>query len=193
MILYIGPLPTDLATGGFSYGLPAKAKIILHSDFVSIGEEKWEGLHFVPIFKKLIAQLSQNCSGLTKAKPKAIVNAIVAFNALFGETNISIGCKKQHFESTDHPSLSQVPSSNIISGSVSNPTFNQVTASSPKSELHSLLRLIYLCRRRASISRRSFTAALDSPWELFLVPWSHAESRSIMGAWSCLWVMEVCR
>jgi pyruvate decarboxylase len=82
MILYVGPLPSDSATGGFSYGLPVKAKIILHSDFVSIGEEKWEGLHFVPIFKRLTAKLSQNYSGLTQAKPKAIVNAFaLLFNA----------------------------------------------------------------------------------------------------------------
>jgi pyruvate decarboxylase len=82
MILYVGPLPSDSATGGFSYGLPAKAMIILHSDFVSIGEEKWEGLHFVPILKKLTVQLSQNYSGLMQAKPKAIVNAFaLLFNA----------------------------------------------------------------------------------------------------------------
>ena len=87
MILYIGPLPSDSATGGFSYGLSEKAKIILHSDFVSIGEEKWEGLHFVPILKKLTAQLSQNSSGLTQAKPKAIVNAFaLPFNAPFGRS-----------------------------------------------------------------------------------------------------------
>lgn len=87
MILYIGPLPSDSATGGFSYSLPAKAKIILHSDFVSIGEEKWEGLHFVPILKKLTAQLRQNSSGLTQAKPKAIVNAFtLPFNVPFGRS-----------------------------------------------------------------------------------------------------------
>jgi TPP-dependent 2-oxoacid decarboxylase len=97
VILYIGPLPSDSATGGFSYGLPAKAKITLHSDFVSIGEEKWEGLHFVPILKKLTAQLSQDSSGLTQAKPKAIVNAFaLSFNAPFGEANIFIGRNKQH-------------------------------------------------------------------------------------------------
>jgi hypothetical protein len=47
MILYIGPLPSDSSTGGFSYGLPANAKITLHSDFVSIGEEEWKGMNFV--------------------------------------------------------------------------------------------------------------------------------------------------
>jgi pyruvate decarboxylase len=77
MILYIGPLPSDSATGGFSYGLPAKAKITLHSDFVSIGDEKWEGLHFVPILKKLVAQLRWNPPDLTLAKPKAAVNVFV--------------------------------------------------------------------------------------------------------------------
>ena len=78
MILYIGPLPSDSATGGFSYGLPAKAKITLHSDFVSIGEEKWEGMHFVPVLKKLVAQLRSNSSALTQAKPKTAVIAFVS-------------------------------------------------------------------------------------------------------------------
>jgi TPP-dependent 2-oxoacid decarboxylase len=100
VILYIGPLPSDSATGGFSYGLPAKAKIILHSDFVSIGEEKWEGLHFVPILKKLTAQLSQTSSSLTQAKPRAIVNALaLPFNAPFGEANVLIAHSKRHCES----------------------------------------------------------------------------------------------
>jgi TPP-dependent 2-oxoacid decarboxylase len=89
IILYIGPLPSDSATGGFSYGLPTKAKITLHSDFVSIGEEKWEGLHFVPILKRLTAKLSHDSSGLMQAKPEAIVNALMLpFNAQCGGANI---------------------------------------------------------------------------------------------------------
>ena len=67
MILYIGPLPSDSATGGFSYDLPAKAKITLHSDFISIGDDKWEALHFVPIVKKLVSQLRSNSSGRTQS------------------------------------------------------------------------------------------------------------------------------
>jgi pyruvate decarboxylase len=78
VILYIGPLPSDSATGGFSYGLPAKAKITLHSDFVSIGDQKWEGMHFVPIIKKLVARLRSNSSGLAPTKPNAAVNAFVS-------------------------------------------------------------------------------------------------------------------
>jgi pyruvate decarboxylase len=78
VILYIGPLPSDSATGGFSYGLPAKAKITLHPDFVSIGDEKWEGMHFVPIIKKLVARLRANASGLTRTKPTVAVNTFVS-------------------------------------------------------------------------------------------------------------------
>lgn len=77
MILYIGPLPSDSATGNFSYGLPARAKIMLHSDFVSIGDEKWEGIHFVPVIKKLVARLRSDSFSLTHAKPGTTVSAIV--------------------------------------------------------------------------------------------------------------------
>jgi pyruvate decarboxylase len=77
MILYIGPLPSDSSTGGFSYCLPASAKITLHSDFVSIGEEEWKGMNFVPILKKLVAKLRRNSSDLMLEKPQAAVNAFV--------------------------------------------------------------------------------------------------------------------
>jgi TPP-dependent 2-oxoacid decarboxylase len=100
VILYIGPLPSDSATGGFSYGLPAKAKITLHSDFVSIGDEKWEGVHFVPITKKLVARLRLNPSGLAQAKPYTSVTAFISFSeGLLGQSNISIGCNKHRFAS----------------------------------------------------------------------------------------------
>lgn len=73
MILYIGPLPSDSTTGGFSYALPANAKITLHSDFVSVGEEVWKEVHFVPIIQKLLVQLRANASGLTRGLPKTAV------------------------------------------------------------------------------------------------------------------------
>jgi pyruvate decarboxylase len=78
VILYIGPLPSDSATGGFSYSLPVKAKVTLHSDFVSIGDEKWEGIHFVPIIKKLVAQLRSNSFSPTLVKPATTVRALMS-------------------------------------------------------------------------------------------------------------------
>ena len=98
MILYIGPLPSDSATGGFSYGLPTNAKVTMHSEFISIGDEKWEGLHFVPIIKKLVAKLRSNASSLAQPNPNAAVNALLLwFHAPFGEANVCTGYNKRQF------------------------------------------------------------------------------------------------
>ena len=98
LILYIGPLPSDSATGGFSYGLPANAKVTMHSEFISIGNEKWEGLHFVPIFKKLVAKLRSDYLGPTQSKPNAAVNALLLwFHAPFGKAKFRTGCNKRQF------------------------------------------------------------------------------------------------
>lgn len=54
VVLSVGNYPTDMNTGLFTQKLATFGTLVLlHTDYVGIGEKKWQGLSFVPVVKKL--------------------------------------------------------------------------------------------------------------------------------------------
>jgi len=56
-IIHIGAFPTDSNTGGWSQSLPQGSLIDLRHDRVSVATKSWQGIHFSPIVKRLLAVL----------------------------------------------------------------------------------------------------------------------------------------
>jgi pyruvate decarboxylase len=56
-VLNIGPLPSDSNTGGFTREIKDEHLVWLGHDFCKVQDQTFDGVHFLPILKKLVAAL----------------------------------------------------------------------------------------------------------------------------------------
>ncbi|KAK9236105.1 thiamine diphosphate-binding protein [Lipomyces kononenkoae] len=59
-VLNIGPLLSDSNTGGFTRFIDNKHLIMLHPSYVEVFGVRHDGLHFLPILEKLVAQIDKS-------------------------------------------------------------------------------------------------------------------------------------
>lgn len=55
LVIHAGRFPTDTNTAGWSQKLQSAA--VLHPSYVSLGEERWDSVSFVPVVKKLLLRV----------------------------------------------------------------------------------------------------------------------------------------
>ncbi|KAK9486913.1 thiamine diphosphate-binding protein [Lipomyces starkeyi] len=60
VVINIGPLISDSNTGGFTRFIEDKHLIVLHPSYVEIFGVRHEGLHFLPVLEKLVAQIDKS-------------------------------------------------------------------------------------------------------------------------------------
>jgi pyruvate decarboxylase len=59
LVIHVGRFPTDSNTGGWSGKIQTANTIVLHPEYVSVRDENWRPLSFVPIIKKLARALKE--------------------------------------------------------------------------------------------------------------------------------------
>lgn len=57
LVLNIGPLPSDSNTGGFTREIKDEHQVWLGHDFCKVQDKTFDGVHFLPVLKKLVAAL----------------------------------------------------------------------------------------------------------------------------------------
>ncbi|KAL7275678.1 hypothetical protein RUND412_001365 [Rhizina undulata] len=62
LVLNVGYFPTDSNTGGFTREVDEKKAILLRPDYCQILGERFDGVHFLPLLEKLIAELATSGS-----------------------------------------------------------------------------------------------------------------------------------
>ncbi|KAI9836762.1 MAG: hypothetical protein M1819_000927 [Sarea resinae] len=69
LLFHIGPLPSDSNTGGWSQHLESANLVVFHPRYVSIAGDRTEGVHFVPVLRKLVAAIEKRGLHLHESKP----------------------------------------------------------------------------------------------------------------------------
>jgi pyruvate decarboxylase len=59
LVLNIGPLLSDSNTGGFTRNIPSKQLVVLGHDHCQIQDVKFEGIHFLPVLKRVVEELEK--------------------------------------------------------------------------------------------------------------------------------------
>lgn len=59
MVLDIGPVHSDSNTGGFTRNIVDDHTIILAHNYCKIRGKKYEGIHFLPILKRIVEELEK--------------------------------------------------------------------------------------------------------------------------------------
>lgn len=57
LVIHVGRFPSDSNTGGWSGKIQTGNTVMLHPEYVSVRNENWRPLSFVPILKKLVQAL----------------------------------------------------------------------------------------------------------------------------------------
>ncbi|KAF1981083.1 pyruvate decarboxylase [Aulographum hederae CBS 113979] len=70
VVLNIGPLLSDSNTGGFTRRLTEKQVVMLAHDHIQIDGEKFEGVHFLPVLKKLVVELEKSPKEYNLPRPQ---------------------------------------------------------------------------------------------------------------------------
>ncbi|KAE8448867.1 hypothetical protein EG329_008869 [Mollisiaceae sp. DMI_Dod_QoI] len=60
LILNIGTLLSDSNTGGFTRNIADNQLVILAHDFCQIHDQKFDGVHFLPVLERIVAKLEEN-------------------------------------------------------------------------------------------------------------------------------------
>jgi len=60
LVLNLGPLLSDSNTGGFSREIKDKNLVSLGHDFCQIREKKFANVHFLPVLKRVMEELSRD-------------------------------------------------------------------------------------------------------------------------------------
>ena len=59
LVLDIGPLHSDSNTGGFTRNITDGHTIILAHDYCQIRSKRFEGVHFLPVLKRIVEELEK--------------------------------------------------------------------------------------------------------------------------------------
>lgn len=59
MVINLGPLLSDSNTGGFSRHIPNHKLVMLAHDYCQIFDERFEGVHFVPVLKRILEEIEK--------------------------------------------------------------------------------------------------------------------------------------
>ncbi|KAJ9609845.1 hypothetical protein H2200_006174 [Cladophialophora chaetospira] len=70
LVLNIGPLPSDSNTGGFTREIKDEHLIWLGHDFCKVQDQSFEGVHFLPVLKKLVAALESDTKKYNLPRPQ---------------------------------------------------------------------------------------------------------------------------
>lgn len=62
LVLNIAPLLSDSNTGGFTRAIADGNLVILAHDYCQIHKEKFDGVHFLPVLKRLVEELEKQPS-----------------------------------------------------------------------------------------------------------------------------------
>ncbi len=57
-LIHIGPFPSDSNTGGWTQKLEPQHVIHLGWDRILVAGKRWDGIHFVPVLKRLLQKIS---------------------------------------------------------------------------------------------------------------------------------------
>lgn len=57
LVLNIGPLLSDSNTGGFTRNITNEKLVILGHDCCQVHEDKFPGVHFLPVLKRIVEEL----------------------------------------------------------------------------------------------------------------------------------------
>ena len=59
LVINIGPLLSDSNTGGFTRDIPTETVIVLAHDYCQVRSERFDGLHFIPVLKRVVGELKR--------------------------------------------------------------------------------------------------------------------------------------
>ena len=60
LVVNIGPLLSDSNTGGFTRNIPDENLVMLGHAFCQVHSEKFEGVHFLPVLKRIVVELEKD-------------------------------------------------------------------------------------------------------------------------------------
>jgi TPP-dependent 2-oxoacid decarboxylase len=106
LVLNLGPLLSDSNTGGFTRDIKDSNLVSLGHAFCQVKEKKYDGIHFLPVLRKLVAELSKDPKsyGLPRPQKEKIQVSTSLFHHADKLTNLastSIRFNLRHH----HPSL----------------------------------------------------------------------------------------
>lgn len=67
VLVWVGPFPTFTNTGAKTAKLPQDGLIELGPAHCSVGGKRWDGLHFLPVLKKLLQRLEQSPVSISRS------------------------------------------------------------------------------------------------------------------------------
>ncbi|ETI27421.1 hypothetical protein G647_09611 [Cladophialophora carrionii CBS 160.54] len=70
LVLNIGPLPSDSNTGGFTREIKDEHLVWLGHDFCKVQGQTFDGVHFLPVLKKLVAALEADPQKFNLPRPQ---------------------------------------------------------------------------------------------------------------------------
>ncbi|OCT50970.1 Pyruvate decarboxylase [Cladophialophora carrionii] len=70
LVLNIGPLPSDSNTGGFTREIKDEHLVWLGHDFCKLQDQTFDGVHFLPVLKKLVAALEADPQKFNLPRPQ---------------------------------------------------------------------------------------------------------------------------
>ena len=87
LVLNVGPVLSDSNTGGFTRYIKDENLVRLGHDFCQIKEEKFDGFHFLPILKRIVAELKaqQQKYNIPRPSKKPKVEVPVLNNSKSGQ------------------------------------------------------------------------------------------------------------
>lgn len=66
LVINVGPHLSSSNTGSFTREIKEENLIVLHPHYCSVQGEKYDGLHFIPVLEKIVAEFEKNASTYKK-------------------------------------------------------------------------------------------------------------------------------
>jgi pyruvate decarboxylase len=82
LVLNIGPLLSDSNTGGFTRNIPDNKLVMLAHDHIQIHDKNFEGLHFLPVLKRIVEELEKQPAQYSLPRSQSQARIEVAYNLL---------------------------------------------------------------------------------------------------------------
>jgi pyruvate decarboxylase len=79
-VLDIGPIHSDSNTGGFTRNITDDHTIILAHNYCQIKGKRYEGIHFLPVLKRIVAELEKEPANYNISKKQSWTKLEVSYS-----------------------------------------------------------------------------------------------------------------
>jgi pyruvate decarboxylase len=79
-VLDIGPIHSDSNTGGFTRNITDDHTIILAHNYCQIKGKRYEGIHFLPVLKRIVEELEKESANYNISKKQSWTKLEVGYS-----------------------------------------------------------------------------------------------------------------